>query len=333
MPTVKKTGILKYCPLCNCEIDISNFYESDNPHHGYKDKKHKGTLLYCKDHCNYIYKEFLKKTKDPTKALWFTCAELDVPFVLDVYNVFKENKEKAIEKRKNEINQTTGKPKYNAIEMKKYIEEYKDFGLYKDTLRKTNCGGNDWSCFYSGTDVDWRDVSSNIEELEVKQSEKEKYILDWGLQEDVDDYVFLDNKFAEYTKGVEFTNPQQIDLYRDLCRDRLLLRKINDDRYKGSETIDSIQKRIDRTMTTLKVNNFEDTKPKSISEQLLFAKIAQIEQTKPADLYKEPKKYKDFNKLRQYEKDMVLRPLLNSLVGNRDYDIDIDDIEKYNLDD
>ena len=50
------------------------------------------------------------------------------------------------------------------------------------------------------------------------------------------------------------------------------------------------------------------------------------------ELYKEPKKYADFNKLRKYEKDMVLRPLLNTLCGHRDFDINIDDIEQYNLD-
>jgi hypothetical protein len=54
---------------------------------------------------------------------------------------------------------------------------------------------------------------------------------------------------------------------------------------------DNISKRIERTMSKLKVDEFESNKPKTISEQMLFAKIAQIEQTKPADLYKEPKKY------------------------------------------
>jgi hypothetical protein len=29
---------------------------------------------------------------------------------------------------------------------------------------------------------------------------------------------------------------------------------------------------------------------------------------------------------------MVLRPLLNSLVGSRDFNIDLDDVEKYNMD-
>ena len=82
-------------------------------------------------------------------------------------------------------------------------------------------------------------------------------------------------------------------------------------------------------MAILKLDQFEENKPKTISEQLMFTKIAQIEQTKPADLYKEPKKYKDFNKIKMYYKDLVLRPLLNTLVGSKDFNIDIDDVGKY----
>ena len=48
--------------------------------------------------------------------------------------------------------------------------------------------------------------------------------------------------------------------------------------------------------------------------------------------YKEPKKYRDFNKIKMYYKDLVLRPLLNTLVGSKDFNIDIDDVGKYNLD-
>lgn len=324
--SIKPTNELRFCPYCNTELTTNNFYQSKNPHHN-------GFLPYCKNHCNEINKEYRDKTQDPVKALWYTCAELGVPFVLEVYKRFDKNKKDIIEKRQNKIDPKTGKKKYNPKQMVDYINNYKDFALYYDFLKnKFSEGANDWSTFYSGTDVDWRDVSNNIKDLEIKESEKEQYILDWGLQDDIDDYRFLDNVFAKYTKGVEFINPQQEDLYRDLCRDRLLLRKINDERYKGSETIDNIQKRIDRTMTTLKVNNFEDTRPKTASEQCFFAKIAQIETTKPADLYKEPKKYKDFNKLQRYEKDMVLRPLANMLCGMRDFNIDIDDINKYNMD-
>ena len=315
---------MKYCPKCGFEIEQSMFYQSKNPHHD-------GFLPYCKDHCNSIYKEYKDKTNDTAKALFYTCALFDVPFVLEVFKKFNENKDRKIKEHQEKLD-TKGKKKYTVAQDVEYANGYLDFYWYWDCLNKTNCGANDWSTFYSGTDVDFKDVSNNIKDLEVKEAEKSKYILDWGLQDTIDDYKFLDNIFEKYTKGIEFVNSQQEDLYRDLCRDRLLLRKINDGRYKGDETIDKIQNRISRTMSTLKVDQFEDTKPKTASEQSFFAKIAQIETTKPADLYKEPKKYKDFNKLRKYEEDMVLRPLLNTLCNQRDFSIDIDDVEKYNMD-
>jgi hypothetical protein len=323
---IKRTNMLRYCPMCNTEIEASNFYQSMNPHHN-------GYLLYCKDHCDAINKEYKEKTEDQEAALWYTCAELGVPFVLDVYKKFVENKENKIETRTKEIDTKNGKLKYSSMDMMKFINDYKDFAFYYDLLKnKMSPGTNDWSTFYSGTDVSWQNVSKNIQDLDVKQSDIESYVLNWGKQDTPEDYKFLDNIFSKYTQGVEFVNSQQEDLYRDLCRDRLLLRKINDGRYKGDENIDKIQQRIARTMSILKVDQFEDNKPNTLSEQLIFNKIAQIEQTKPADLYKEPEKYKDFNKIRQYEKDMVLRPLLNTLLGHKDFDIDIDDVNRYNLD-
>ena len=324
MPS-RKTNLMRYCPMCNTELEASNFITSRNPHHN-------GYLLYCKDHCNKIFKDYLSQSKNTETAMWYACAEMGIPFVLDVYKAYKKQKDDKIESMKNEINPENGKPKYNAVELKNFIVNYKDFSYYADMLRKTNSGVNDWSTFYSGTDTDFKDINNSIKSMEVIESEKRQYLLDWGIQDDITDYQFLDKKFAEYTKGIEFVNPQQIDYYRDLCRDRLLLRKINDGRYKGDETIDTVQKRIDREMTTLHVNEFQDNKPKTLSEQSFFAKISQIETTKPADLYKEPKKYKDFNQLQKYEKDMVLRPLLNTLVGQRDFNIDIDDVDKYNMD-
>jgi hypothetical protein len=57
-----------------------------------------------------------------------------------------------------------------------------------------------------------------------------------------------------------------------------------------------------------------------------------VEEHDPADFYKEPKKWKDQNKLRRFYKDLVLRPLLNTLTGSKDFDLNLDDVEKYNLD-
>ena len=283
----------------------SEFFSSWSPFHS------NGKVPYCKECCNKMFQYYLDETKSAKTALYYTLMKIDIPFIKSIYEIVNE---RSLSGDKN--------GKRTPINVGTYVNELRRYSKNKEI----------WSDF-SATDVDITEVDSKIQTAEIKQKEMKQWEIDWGIQDEVCDYEFLNDTFNRYTKGVEFVNPQQEDLYRDLCRDRLLLRKINDNRYNGDETIDKVQNRISKTMATLKVDQFESNKPKTASEQSFFAKIAQIEQTKPADLYKEPKKYKDFNKLRQYEEDMVLRPLLNTLCGHRDFDINIEDAERYNLDD
>ena len=283
----------------------SEFFSSWSPFHS------NGKVPYCKECCNKMFQYYLDGTKSAKTALYYTLMKIDIPFIKSIYEIVNE---RSLSGDKN--------GKRTPINVGTYVNELRRYSKNKEI----------WADF-SATDVDITEVDAKIQTAEIKQKEMKQWEIDWGIQDEVCDYEFLNDTFNRYTKGVEFVNPQQEDLYRDLCRDRLLLRKINDNRYNGDETIDKVQNRISKTMATLKVDQFESNKPKTASEQSFFAKIAQIEQTKPADLYKEPKKYKDFNKLRQYEEDMVLRPLLNTLCGHRDFDINIEDAERYNLDD
>ena len=317
---IKKTNVMVFCPMCNCESESINFYESQNPHDGCefnKDGSVKkiGYVKYCKNHIAKCYLDYLKKG-NMQSAIYFTCALTDTPFIKEVYDRYIELRNEKIKSGKLTPTQ---------------LKTYNDFAKYREQLRTMKKAMDNWNDF-SDTNVDYKDIMGLKKPDIALEAEKDLLVLNWGIQDQMNDYDFLEKTFERYTKGVEFVNAQQEDLYRDLCRDRLALRKINDGNYNGSETQDAISKRIERTMAKLKVDEFESNKPKTISEQMLFAKIAQIEQTKPADLYKEPKKYKDFNKLRKYEKDMVLRPLLNTLAGHKDFNIDIDDIERYNLD-
>lgn len=283
----------------------SEYFSSWSPFHS------NGKVPYCKECCNKMFQYYLNETKSAKTALYYTLMKIDIPFIKSIYEIVNE---RSLSGDKN--------GKRTPINVGTYVNELRRYSKNKEI----------WSDF-SATDVDITEVDAKIQTAEIKQKEMKQWEIDWGIQDEVCDYEFLNDTFNRYTKGVEFVNPQQEDLYRDLCRDRLLLRKINDNRYNGDETIDKVQNRISKTMATLKVDQFESNKPKTASEQSFFAKIAQIEQTKPADLYKEPKKYKDFNKLRQYEEDMVLRPLLNTLCGHRDFDVNIEDAERYNLDD
>ena len=251
-------------------------------------------VCYCAKCCDKIFKYYQDNGYDNKVALYYTLQKIDVPFIETIYDKLK------------------GK-----ASVKNYLSEIQ---TRKDKLEI-------WNDFSSSDKI----IESTPDEEEKKKERLEHLEEIWGIQDTEKDYEFLENTFERYTKGVDFINQQQKDLYKDLCRDRLLLRKINDGRYGGEETIDKVQNRISKTMSTLKVDQFESNKPKTLSEQSLFTKIAQIEMTKPCELYKEPRKYKDFNQVKKYYKDLVLRPLLNTLAGHRDFEIDIDDINRYNI--
>lgn len=252
-------------------------------------------VCYCNKCCDKILKYYKNNGCDDMSAFYYTLQKIDIPFIEEVYKSLLDK---------------------NKLSIKTYIGEVQSRKERKDA----------WNDFTASDKIEHS--AKNTEEQKQKLDELEEI---WGIQDMEKDYEFLENTFNRYTKGVDFINQQQKDLYKDLCRDRLLLRKINDGRYNGEETIDKVQNRIGKTMSTLKVDQFESNKPKTLSEQSLFTKIAQIEMTKPCELYKEPKKYKDFNQLRKYYKDLVLRPLLNTLAGHKDFEIDINDISTYNL--
>lgn len=252
-------------------------------------------VCYCNKCCDKILKYYKNNGCDDLSAFYYTLQKIDIPFIEEIYKSLNDK----------------GK-----LSIKTYISDVQSRKERKDA----------WNDFTASDKIEHS--AKEIEEQNEKLDELEEV---WGVQDTKKDYEFLENTFDRYTKGVDFINQQQKDLYKDLCRDRLLLRKINDGRYGGEETIDKVQNRISKTMSTLKVDQFESNKPKTLSEQSLFTKIAQIEMTKPCELYKEPKKYKDFNQLRKYYKDLVLRPLLNTLAGHKDFEIDIDDISRYNL--
>lgn len=298
---------VSFCNECRREYLLENFYSTKNPFHK------SGVTLYCKDCCEEIVQHYLKQTGTLETATWFTCSQIGIPFIRKAYDDF--------EKRIQTFKDKSGKED----------SEYNLFANYYNCLIKNESKVDNWNDF-SATDVALGDIQSLRKSEEALKLEMEKYKFDWGEQE-IEDYQYLEYMFRRYTTGIEFVNNQQEDLYRDLCLARLKKRHIEEGKDESGESIKSVQDRILTLMNKLKLDEFESNKPKSLSEQMIFAKIAQIEQTKPADLYKEPKKYKDFNKLMKYEKDMVLRPLLNTLAGHRDFNINIDDIERYNLDD
>ena len=212
--------------------------------------------------------------------------KLDIPFIEEIYNSVSEKRNVTI-------------------------------GTYISSLQRRTTCKDIWSDF-SATDVELNKQEVCMRTVDDIKRELNNFEKTWGKQDCVEDYDFLEDTFKRYTNGIEFSNPQQEDLYKDLCRDRLLLRKINDNRYNGEESLDKVQNRISKTMSILKLDQFEKAKDKTDIEKILEKQIWEIENTEPAEVV-DKEEYKDFLNIESDWGNHILRAIKNLLTGSKDY--------------
>ena len=294
-----KTVTMGYCVQDNREYPSDRFYEHKNT-----ELFPKSLVPFCKDCCNTMFKYYLQKTGTLEASMWYVCARLDMPFIKKVFERVQDQH----------------------IEVDKFVETYYKYLWGSRSMKKAL---DTWDSF-ADSDIDFKEISGVTKSDEGIKAQIEKLELDWGYQESEDDYKFLEYMYEKYTSDIEIENPQQEDLYRDLCLARLEKRKA--EQGKINTDITKIQSRILTLMNKLKLDEFSSSKPKTVSEQLIFAKIPMIESHRAWDIYNKTQEYKMSSKRRKYYRDLVLRPTLNSLANNRDFNIDLSDLEKYNLD-
>lgn len=282
----------------NLNIPVYNFYENKSY---YKD----GYNPYCKECCEKIFKNMLANNNNDVKlAIYYTCQLTDYPVVESVLDYM----ESILSKSK--MDNLTFSYYISLLYESEYYDKLKSFD-------KSNTSINDL-----------KEVKQ--EKVIKKPNITKEYRNTWGLQDCIEDYEFLQNTYERYTKNVEFTNAEQEDLFKDLCHARLSLRKINDGTYKGEETIEKVQNRVTKIMSVLNLDNYENTAPKTLSEQSLFEKIRLCNDNDVHEVYQKKDIIpKDVNRIKEYNEKFVLRPLLNTLAGHRDFDINLDDVDKY----
>lgn len=285
---------VSFCNDCRREYLLDNFYKTKNQFHK------NGVTLYCKDCCEEIVQHYLKQTGTLETAMWFACAQIGVPFIRKAYDEF--------EKRIQTFKDKSGKED----------SEYNLFANYYTCLTKNESKVDNWNDF-SATDVALGDIQSLRKSEELMKAEYEKFELDWGKQT-IEDYQYLEYMFDRLTGEIKLQNGQE-DLYRDLCLARLRKRQLDNLSLEAKqEDLNKVQNQINALMKTLKIDNFEGNKPKSLIEQSLFEKIKMVEQEMPCE-YSDKNKYKDVKGLGRLIKDTIYRPLLNTLCGHRDFNI------------
>lgn len=287
----------------NCEINkkANEFFKNES-------ENCDGFCNYCKKCSEKIFKRY-KKTNSFSKSIFLTCSVLDLPYCRRIV----DNIQTSDTENYTFSNYYTQLETFNKEEVKSDRLKYIGFAMSDDFVDERE-----------------QTFESNLTMDEKKQQKFERIKL-WGVQDKDEDYIFLEDTYHRYTEDLEeFANAQQEDLYRDLCLARLTARKINDGRYEGDSNIDKIQTRITKLMSVLKVDEYKNNIPKTLAERSLFEKIRQCDTKTVKEVYDNfESKYKDMNKIKEYIEKFSLRPLLNTLVGHKDFNINLDDIDKY----
>lgn len=293
---VKKI-VASTCNECKREYPIENFYEAKGKFMPNK------VVLYCKDCCNDMFKEYLKKTGSVESAMWYLCAKLDIPFIKKVFQrtesqvkVYQKNSEKDDEE-------------YN------WILYYMNFLWGSQSLMKPK---EEWLNF-TDTDVALGDITRlKKSELAIEQ-EMEDLRLIWGREKTVEQLQYLEFQWEKYV-GNKYLTDYQESVYKDLCMAEL-------DIYEGNE-IDKAIKRKGDCAKILGLDNFEIDKEKSTVEKMLESQITTMEQEEPAFYYKDLEKYADFMGIGNYWLNHIIRPIKNVLLNQKEYKIVPDDEDK-----
>lgn len=328
MPTrpIKKKGLMMCRGRdvefleCNVLKDTNDFYDSWSPFNIFDAKAFNNKAIkmqkvpFCKDCINKLMTKYMSEGHSIEGALYLVCALNNTPYIA-------EKVKKTFEFVESESKRGS---------MVKNI-----FGVYYNGLSKEKSKHHLWLDF-SSTDIDYKDIASKIEKLEIQKGDIQQLELDWGKQAELEDYSLLDYWFEELVEDRIVSKGEEL-LYRDLCLARLKKRKIEqynpNSEKEVNDNISKIQTQINGLMKLLKIDNFQEKKQESIVERILESRIAIIERTKPAYHFRDLKKNEDFLGRGKYFYDHIYRAFKNVLTGSKLYNIVPDEEDDRNDED
>lgn len=265
-----------------------------SPNQFHKSPMSSGQFLpICKLCCKDKLKAYTEITGSESAAFWLVLSELGVPFIKEVWDNFQ-------------IFKATATPSTDLIMA--YLRALSESGMKIEGFWQSDVMLD----MLMDSVVD-RDVER--EELDLAEQQKiwGKFI-DKDGKLDIEDYLFLNQTFDEYTQELLEMDANLIRRYRDLAKAELRKRKADESGDIGE--IKNAQNILNNQLSLLKLNEFKSHN--KTDEQLAFEKrVAMIEYTKPSEC-EDLKVYLDMAGYEK-EKGLMMRSLRNAIAGTRDY--------------
>lgn len=289
-----------YCVGCGRMRKKEEFWMSHNENH----EEHWNRMYYCKTCCSTKADNIFKKYGSYELACREMCSVFDMPYVSE-----------AMLKLQSHEFDTTKVEKRNFSRVYQYGVFLKELGIPKEHWSNLSCN--------SFVKMDILKVAKGKNEGDDELFfELEK---DWGRQDKLEYYLFLEEKFNTYTDGEKLT-PSMINTIKYLCQAELDVVKLKESKTPDQKEIATAEKRVMDYYKILKLDEFKFESSKNEVEQLLENWAYIQENIEPLDW--EDENLKDRLGIDK-DYDDIMRALGNKVLNAQDYPtLTLEDVQK-----
>lgn len=242
-------------------------------------------LPICKNCLGDIYDDYYRKFSDMQKSLYYMCRKVNICFSLVSYDaVLKE------------------------------LKNGKTTPVWKMYMTKLNSIGSKNG---AGDDFDSSDEINEGKSSNGYVSEDKVLLSRWGKGFSFDELQRLEENYTEWLTHNDCDKLAVQKMVRLICIKEL---EIENAREQGKAT-DKLEKSL---MELMNNSNLTPRTMSAINEtdstKIYGIWIRDIEQTKPAEYFKDKNIYSDYDGIKEYFDRFILRPMKNLLAGSRDFD-------------
>jgi hypothetical protein len=292
-----------YCRKCTKSKPPKDFYKSVD---SFLDKN--GFMSLCRDCISEMYVSQYNIEHDLRRAIYKVCRIINV--------LYSESAIQALETHLKNKERLPDDPKI--------------FGLYKSKIATSMKGIGAAKMGESvGIDFTFQYENSNVPERgePIDFTGSESVIEFWGGDFSVDEYRFLEKELTEWKQSYSCQNKAEEFFMKQICLKAL---ELENARKGGGGSVDGILKSMQELLKNGSLTPAQQTAAssgKGIETWGMF--IKSIEETTPAEYYKDKELFKDFDGIGEYIKKYITRPLKNFVTGSRDFNITEEDTTEY----
>lgn len=294
-----------YCRRCMNTKPIKDFFLAVD-----KFLDINGYLSICKECVSKIYVGFYNSQHDLDRAIFKTCKAINVLY-----------SQPAVEATRTHLRN-----------QEKLEDDEKVFGIYKTKIASTMRGVGAAKMGESvSMDFTFQTETSVIPEYlegEASFDGAQGVVEFWGGEGhfSTEDYRFLEKELAEWKQSYSCQTKAEEFYIKQACLLTLQLEQARTEGKTGDNILKSMQELLKGGGLTPAQQNIASS-GKGTETWGIF--IKNIEETTPAEYFKDKELFKDVDGIGEYIKKYITRPLKNFVTGSRDFNMTEEDMTEY----